>query len=67
MSTLIHPLSVVDPKAQLGENVEIGPFCVVGPDARIGDGTRLISNAVVDGHTTASSIRTRGLAAPRRI
>ena len=52
MSTLIHPLSVVDPKAQLGENVEIGPFCVVGPDARIGDGTRLISNAFVDGHTT---------------
>ena len=52
MSTSIHPMSVVDPKAQIGENVEIGPFCVIGPDARIGDGTRLLSNVVVDGHTT---------------
>jgi UDP-N-acetylglucosamine acyltransferase len=48
----IHPLACIDPKAQLGENVEIGPFCVVGPDARIGDGTQLVSNVVVDGHTT---------------
>ncbi len=48
----IHPLACIDPKAQLGENVEIGPFCVVGPDVRIGDGTHLVSNVVVDGHTT---------------
>ena len=48
----IHPLACIDPKAQLGENVEIGPFCVVGPDVRIGDGTQLVSNVVVDGHTT---------------
>ena len=53
--TTIHPLSAVDPKAVLGEGVEIGPFCVVGPDVRIGDGTRLISNVVVDGHTTLGS------------
>lgn len=52
MSTQIHPLSVVDPQAQLGENVQIGPFCVVGPHVRLGDGTQLLSNAVVDGHTT---------------
>lgn len=52
MSVRIHPLSAVDPKAQLGEDVEIGPFCVVGPDVRLGDGTRLVSNAVVDGHST---------------
>ena len=50
--TSIHPMTVVDPKAQIGENVEIGPFCVIGPDVRIGDGTRLLSNVVVDGHTT---------------
>lgn len=48
----IHPLACIDPKAQLGENVEIGPFCVVGPDVHIGDGTHLVSNVVVDGHTT---------------
>ncbi len=47
----IHPLAVVDPAAQLGMNVEIGPFCTVGPDAEIEDGARLISHAVIDGHT----------------
>jgi UDP-N-acetylglucosamine acyltransferase len=41
----------VDPKAQLAENVEVGPFCTVGPDVVIGAGTRLLSNVVVTGHT----------------
>lgn len=48
----IHPSSVVDPKAELAEDVEIGPFCTVGPNVKIGKGTRLISHVVVDGYTT---------------
>ena len=48
----IHPTSVVDPKAQLGNDVTIGPFCVVGPDVKIDEGTILYSHVVVDGHTT---------------
>jgi UDP-N-acetylglucosamine acyltransferase len=48
----ISPLACVDPKAVLGEDVEVGPFCVIGPDVKIGAGTRLISNIVVTGHTT---------------
>ena len=51
MST-IHPLSVVDPAAQLGANVVIGPFCTVGPHAVLGDGVELISHAAVAGRTT---------------
>jgi UDP-N-acetylglucosamine acyltransferase len=47
----IHRLASVDPAAQLGMNVEIGPFCTVGPDVELGDGVRLISHAVLDGHT----------------
>ena len=47
----IHALAVVAPGAQLGMNVEIGPFCTVGPDAEIEDGVRLVSHVVVDGHT----------------
>ena len=50
--TKIHPSSVVDPKAELAEDVEIGPFCTVGPNVKIGKGTRLISHVVVDGYTT---------------
>jgi len=42
----------VDPKAKLAEDVEVGPFCLVGPDVTLGSGTRLLSHAVVTGHTT---------------
>ncbi|MGB0694759.1 MAG: acyl-ACP--UDP-N-acetylglucosamine O-acyltransferase [Rhodospirillaceae bacterium] len=52
MAVEIHPSSVVDPKAQLGEDVEIGPFCTVGPDAVLGDGVSLVSHVVVSGVTS---------------
>lgn len=45
-------MSVVDPKAALAEDVEVGPFCVIGPDVRIGEGTRLISHVCINGRTT---------------
>jgi len=48
----IHPSSIVDPKAELADEVDIGPFCTVGPNVKIGKGTRLISHVVVDGYTT---------------
>jgi len=49
---MIHPTAVVDAKAQLGKDVEIGPYCVVGKDVRLGDGCRLHSHVVIDGLTT---------------
>lgn len=48
----IHPLSIVDPKAELADDVEIGPFCTIGPDVKMDSGCRVISHAVVEGHTT---------------
>lgn len=51
-SVKIHPLALVDPKAQLDSSVEVGPWCTIGPNVRIGKGTRLISHVVVDGWTT---------------
>ena len=50
--TSIHSTAIVQPGAQLGENVTVGPYAVIGPNVRIGDGTVLQSHAVVDGHTT---------------
>ena len=47
----IHPLAVVDPQAQIGEGVRIGPFCYVGPKVKIGAGCRLISHVTIVGHT----------------
>lgn len=48
----IHPSAVVDPKAELADDVQIGPFCTVGPHVKIGAGTRLISHVAIDGYTT---------------
>lgn len=47
----IHPTAVVDPKAQLADNVEVGPLCCVGPDVVIGSGTRLIAQCHITGYT----------------
>jgi len=52
MAVSIHPLAVVDPAAELGEDVSIGPFCTVGPNAHLGDRTCLRSHVSVDGHTS---------------
>jgi UDP-N-acetylglucosamine acyltransferase len=48
----IHPTAIVYPGAELDSDVVVGPFCTVGANVKIGRGTRLISHAVVDGHTT---------------
>jgi UDP-N-acetylglucosamine acyltransferase len=48
----ISPLSFVDPKACVADDVEIGPFCAVGPDVTLGPGNRLISHVAIAGHTT---------------
>lgn len=47
----IHPSAIVAPGAELGADVEIGPFCTVGPHVVLGTGTRLISHVAVDGWT----------------
>lgn len=52
MSTKVSPLAQVDHRAELGDDVEIGPFCLVGPHVTIGDGTKLDSHVVIVGHTT---------------
>lgn len=54
-SPRIHPLAVVDPRADLAADVEVGPFCVVGPHVSIGPGTRLLPRVTVLGHTTIGS------------
>ena len=39
--TTIHPTAYVDPRAELGADVEVGPFSYIGPDVRLGDECRL--------------------------
>jgi UDP-N-acetylglucosamine acyltransferase len=51
MGATIHPTSIVERGAELGESVDIGPFCVVGPKVKLGDGVRLVSHVTVAGNT----------------
>ena len=49
---MIHPTAIIEPGAQLGTDVQVGPYAVVAPTARLGDGCRLGPHAVVMDHTT---------------
>ena len=67
---LIADTACVDPRSELGDDVEVGPYCVIGPDVKIGRGTRLIAHACIQGQTTlgeeTSSIPSRSsVASPR--
>ena len=48
----IHPTAVVSPSAQIGSDVQIGPFCIVEPDVAIGPGCVLESRVAVKTGTT---------------
>jgi UDP-N-acetylglucosamine acyltransferase len=48
----IHPTAIVDPKAQLGEGVDIGAYSIVGPNVTIGARTMVGPHVVIEGHTT---------------
>jgi UDP-N-acetylglucosamine acyltransferase len=51
----IHPTAIVHPSAQLGRDVEVGPFCLVGEHVRIGDGTILLAHVIANGWTEIGS------------
>jgi UDP-N-acetylglucosamine acyltransferase len=50
--TQIHPTAIVDPRAELGQNVIIGPYCIVESGAVIGEGSQLAARAIVKSRTT---------------
>lgn len=45
----IHPAAYVDPRAELGADVEVGPFSYIGPDVVVGDGCRLAPHVTLLG------------------
>ena len=48
----ISPHAVIDPQAEIAEDVEVGPFCVIGPQVKIGSGCRLLNNVTILGRTS---------------
>jgi len=47
----IHSTAIIDPQAQIGSGVKIGPYCVVGENVILGDGVELMAHVAVDGRT----------------
>ena len=48
----IHPTAIVDSKAQLAPDVEVGPYSIIGPNVQIDSGTKVGPHVVVSGHTS---------------
>jgi len=45
----IHSTAIVDPKAEIAADAEIGPYCVVGSDVKIGARTQLMAHVFLEG------------------
>mgnify|MGYP001105402896 CR=1 FL=1 len=45
---MIHPTAIIDPSAQLDENVAVGPYSIIGPQVKIGSGTRIGAHVVIE-------------------
>lgn len=45
----IHPTAIVEDGAQLGAEIEIGPFAIIGAGALIGDSCKIQAHAVIEG------------------
>jgi UDP-N-acetylglucosamine acyltransferase len=48
---MVHSTAIIHPRAQIGADCEIGPYCVIGEHVELGPGCRLHSHVVIDGHT----------------
>jgi len=48
---MIHPAAIVDPKAEIGEEVEIGPYSVIRHGVVIGQGTKIGPHVVIGERT----------------
>lgn len=49
MAATVAATAVVDPRAEIDTDVDIGPFCVIGPDVTVGRGTRLHNSVTLMG------------------
>ena len=48
---MIHETAIINPKAKIGKNVQIGPYSVIGPNVEIGDNTIIQSHVNISGNT----------------
>lgn len=49
---MIHPTAIIDPSAEIDENVTIGPFAIIKSDVRIGSGTTIGPYTTIEEYVT---------------
>ena len=49
---MIHKTAIIDSKAKISTNVEIGPYAIIGPNVEIGENTLIQSHVNITGNTT---------------
>ncbi len=47
----VHPTAIIDPRARIAEDADIGPYCVLGAEVEIGARTRLVAHLYIEGPT----------------
>ncbi|RLE07867.1 acyl-[acyl-carrier-protein]--UDP-N-acetylglucosamine O-acyltransferase [Candidatus Aerophobetes bacterium] len=52
MGAFVHPTAIVEPGAQLEEEVEVGPYSIIGKNVRIGRRTRIGPGVLIEGWTS---------------
>ncbi len=48
---MIHRTALVDPTADLGADVSVGPYCVIGPRVTVGERCTIAGHAVIERNT----------------
>ena len=48
---MIDKTAIIDSKAKLDKNVQVGPYCVIGPNVEIGENTIIQSHVNISGNT----------------
>lgn len=48
----IHNTAIVDPRAEIDREVEIGPYTIIGPNVKIARGCRIGHHVTIEGRTT---------------
>ncbi|MCU7835854.1 MAG: acyl-ACP--UDP-N-acetylglucosamine O-acyltransferase [gamma proteobacterium symbiont of Taylorina sp.] len=49
--TLIHPTAIIDPSAELADDVEVGAYSIIGAKVKIDSANKIASHVVINGST----------------
>lgn len=50
VGSIIHPTTIIEPGAEIGAGVQIGPFCHIGARVKIGEHSKLHSRVTIMNH-----------------